>query len=126
MLLLVCGDRNWNNRPAIWDALRSYPADTVVIHGACRGADSIAGEEARRLGYGVREFPAEWSKWGKAAGPIRNRQMLAENPDLVIAFHENLAASRGTADTVREARVRDIPVLVVTGQPPSPADTPAR
>ena len=45
------------------------------------------------------EMPADWTKHGKAAGPIRNQKMLDECPDLVVAF----PGGKGTADMVRRA-----------------------
>lgn len=112
MKVLVCGDRNWHDRNRIARALAKLPTGTEIIHGACRGADIIAGEEARKLGFIIREFPADWSL-GPAAGPIRNRKMLNECPDLVLAFHPDIKTSKGTADTVREATRRGIRVLII-------------
>lgn len=112
MKVLVCGDRSWTDRARITRALAKLPKDTTVIHGACRGADIIAGEEAKKLGLTVREFPANWSV-GPSAGPIRNRKMLDEKPDFVLAFHPNIKTSKGTADTVREATRRGIKVLII-------------
>lgn len=114
MRVLVCGDRNWRDRERIARALTKLPAGTEIIHGACRGADILAGEEARKLGLVVREFPANWNM-GPSAGPIRNRKMLDESPDFVIAFHPNIKTSKGTADTVREATRRGIKVLIIDG-----------
>jgi ABC-type sugar transport system substrate-binding protein len=112
MRVLICGDRNWTNRARILRALAKLPPGTEVIHGAARGADQIAGEEAQKLGFRVFAFPADWSK-GRAAGPIRNRLMLDQKPDFVLAFHPDIKASKGTADTVREATRRGIKVLVI-------------
>jgi YspA, cpYpsA-related SLOG family len=114
MKVLVCGDRNWSDSKKIIDRISSLPQGTTILTGACRGADRIATEEARALHYEVIEFPADWDAHGRAAGPIRNREMLDQKPDLVIAFHSNLAASKGTADTVCEAKRRGIPVEVIT------------
>ena len=114
LVVLVCGDRNWANRTSIANCLKLLPRGTTIIHGGARGADSIAGEEAKKLGLAVEIFPAEWDKYGTAAGPIRNIKMLDRNPHLVIAFHPDLAKSRGTAHTVREARKRQIKVHLVT------------
>jgi hypothetical protein len=83
------------------------------IEGKLHGADKIAGRVAKELGFGLCEVPANWGAFGRKAGPIRNRQMLDLKPDLVIAFHDNLTESRGTADTVREAKRRGIPVEVI-------------
>ena len=114
LVVLICGDRNWNNRASIVKRLKLLPAGTLIIHGGARGADSLAGEEALKMGFEVQVFPAEWDKYGLAAGPKRNIQMLDQNPHLVIAFHPNLTKSRGTAHTVREARKRQIKVHLVT------------
>lgn len=97
MRLLICGDRNWTNRDLIRKHILRLKPD-VVIHGACRGADTIAGEEALDLEVEqIVAFPAKWSLSPKAAGPIRNSLMLKlGKPDLVLAFHNDLDASRGT------------------------------
>ncbi len=94
--ILVCGDRRWEDRETIEKVLGEYLPSTVV-HGACRGADTIAGEVARELGCHVVSYPAKWTEFGKGAGPIRNQKMLEETtPDLVLAFHEDLGRSKGT------------------------------
>ena len=114
MKVLVCGDRRWGDLSAIMSRLEKLPAGTVIIEGGATGADRLAQVAAVRLGFVVAEYPAEWEKYGKRAGSIRNRRMLDEKPDLVIAFHSNLAVSRGTKDTVNEARRRGIPVEIIT------------
>lgn len=108
MKVLVCGDRNWADKELIKSILKSTPDLELVIEGGARGADTLAREAAVELGVEVREYRADWEKYGRAAGPIRNRQMLDEKPDLVIAFHDNISESKGTADTLREAKRRGI------------------
>lgn len=51
----------------------------------------------------------------QAAGVIRNREMLAEGPDVVLAFHADLAKAKGTRHMVRIAREAGVPVRVVAG-----------
>lgn len=58
------------------------------------------------MGFPVERYPADWERYGKRAGPIRNRKMLDQGPDLVVAF----GGDKGTADCVREARRRGIAV----------------
>lgn len=114
MRVLICGDREWTDGKLIehFLELKEYWDDElVVIHGAARGADTLAGEAATRLGYRVEEYPADWEKYGKKAGILRNLQMLDTKPDEVWAFHDDLAASKGTAHTVREAKKRGIFVM---------------
>lgn len=48
-----------------------------VHHGAARGADAWAGMVAARNGFRVVEHPADWQKHGRAAGPIRNKEVAA-------------------------------------------------
>lgn len=114
MKILVCGDREWTDRARIFRILEGFLEEKpLIIHGGCRGADRLAGEVATNLGFKVEVYPADWRKHGKAAGPIRNRQMLDEHPDIVIAFHNDLKNSKGTKDTVTEAIKRGIPVKYV-------------
>lgn len=111
--ILVCGSRNWKDRNAIENALLGLriPHAQTVIHGAARGADSVAGIIARRLGYEVRDVPADWSKHGKRAGILRNLEMLDMEPDCVLAFQTD--GSRGTQHTIDEARRRRLWVKVI-------------
>lgn len=86
----------------------------VIIEGEAAGADSIARDVAESLGIPVEKYPANWTAHGLAAGPIRNRQMLTEGkPDAVLAFHDDIEASKGTKDMVQAAMLADLPVTVV-------------
>ena len=119
MLILICGDRNWTDRAAIVREIQKVvvqqspdaPCPTIM-HGAARGADTLAGQVAKSLGLLIRVYPADWNLYGRAAGPIRNQQMLDQNPDIVLAFHPDINKSKGTADMVRRARKKGIPVQV--------------
>lgn len=63
-------------------------------------------------------YPADWKTYGRAAGPIRNRQMLTcGQPDLVLAFHDALEISKGTANMVKIARKAGVPVVVISHHP---------
>lgn len=119
MRILVCGDRNWKNKELIEKVLlnivQSKNESFLIIHGACRGADQLAGEVAEKLNINILEFPAQWNKYGNAAGPIRNQKMLdEEKPDLVIAFHNNISQSKGTGDMIKRSKMANIPIKVFT------------
>ena len=111
--VLVCGGRDFRDRWLVHNCLDMIHADRViscVIAGAASGADHIAANWAKDRGIDLREFPADWKKFGKAAGPMRNRQMLNDGqPDEVVAF----PGGRGTADMVRAARAVGLPVQVI-------------
>ena len=116
MVVLVCGDRFWQDAHTIRRVLAGLGPDTVV-HGGAPGADRLAGVVAAGLGLSVRAYPAQWHQYGRAAGPLRNQEMLADaRPDLVLAFHRNLARSRGTGDMVRRAQAAGVQVRVFTGK----------
>ena len=96
--VLICGSRDWTRKNIIERELNKLePSKTLIIHGGARGVDRLAGKLAKERGIEVIVFPAEWDKYGKAAGMIRNQQMLKEGkPDLVLAFSENIEYSKGT------------------------------
>ena len=107
---LVCGGRDFTDMNAIsrvFDELEIWP-DDEICHGAARGADTLAGIVASGRGVKVTRFPADWSHHGKAAGAIRNQQMLDEfKPDIVLAF----PGGNGTADMCRRAKASGVLVI---------------
>jgi hypothetical protein len=108
--LLVCGGRDYADARAVDLALthllQSRGID-LLIHGAARGADTLAADWAKAHAVAVKAFPADWDASGNQAGPIRNQQMLDEGrPTACIAF----PGGRGTADMVRRAGAAGIPV----------------
>jgi hypothetical protein len=113
MRVLVCGGRYFADAELLnrtLDELHDKTRITLLIHGAQRGADKLAGSWARGRIVPVKEFPADWRKHGNSAGPIRNRQMLKEGkPDLVIAFPGGV----GTADMMEQARAAGVEVREV-------------
>lgn len=102
MKILCCGDRDWSNEELIYEGLCRMGRDTVVVHGNARGADKMCDAVAKRLGYVTIPYDANWEQHGRSAGPIRNRQMYKEHPDIQfwLAFHNNFERSRGTRDMV--------------------------
>lgn len=110
--ILICGDRNWSDQRSIEAFVNLLPRDAVVIEGGAPGADTLAGLCAITAGLSLLVYPADWRRYGRAAGPIRNAQMLDEGqPTEVHYFHDSIATSRGTANMVRQAQKRGIPVF---------------
>lgn len=107
MRIIVCGGRNYRDSGRIYLTLEEYVREEPsIVHGAALGADSLAGREAAALGLSIEPRPAEWDRHGKAAGPIRNQEMVDAGADLLIAFGGGV----GTADCIRRARKAGIPV----------------
>jgi hypothetical protein len=109
--VIVCGGRDFTNGALLFerlDAAHHKRPFAIVIHGAAKGADTLANQWAMRRGVSRQAVPAEWRKHGKAAGPIRNQKMLDKYaPDLVIAF----PGGSGTADMVARARAAGIETI---------------
>lgn len=107
MRILVCGDRSWTDVELLREVLEALHEQlniSCVIQGEATGADTLARLWAQQQGVLVESYPAQWGQLGKAAGPVRNRQMLEDgNPDFVIAFHNNIAESRGTRNLLNQA-----------------------
>ena len=104
----------------------------LVLHGGARGADAAIARAAHQLGWCSLVMPAEWGRHGRAAGPIRNRELLEQaiaravahtSPGsiasvLVVAF----PGGAGTASLVQQARRMasrsPVPISVAEVQPP--------
>lgn len=118
MRVLVCGGRHWESDSA-WnavmttlDSLHKTRMITAIIEGGASGADALARTWAEGRKVKCITVPADWAKYGRAAGPIRNQRMIDDfRPDYVVAF----PGGRGTADMVSRARASSVPVEEYTG-----------
>lgn len=118
MRLLVSGDRywKWEDRYTILKAVKELNP-SVIIHGGAKGVDTIAGAIGRHLGIEVIVFPAQWHIYGKAAGHIRNLQMIEEGkPDYLLACHPCIEDSKGTKHMIKSAKKHKIPYILITGE----------
>ena len=60
--------------------------EITVVSGGARGADRVGEEAAHAYGAQLEVFPANWKEYGKAAGAIRNKQMLDSGVDVAVQF----------------------------------------
>ena len=131
--LLVCGSRDFARSDGddqeelirahrqgltIEYHLRMFPNIGKLIHGAAQGADRTAATivrfKLRMAGDNIISFPADWQRYGRAAGPIRNTQMLDEGrPNRVLAFFTNVSSSRGTLNMVNQSLKRGLKVKCI-------------
>lgn len=109
MKVIVAGSRKWDESyKYVIDSFMDEhltPGD-IVITGGAKGVDTIAHQFASSHGYATVVVPAQWSRFGKAAGPIRNKAMLdlLEEGDQVWTFFIVGVDSPGTAAMERLAR----------------------
>ncbi|HEY9059623.1 MAG TPA: DUF2493 domain-containing protein [Pseudobacteroides sp.] len=112
MKVLVSGSRFYSDYRKILAVISSLDID-LLITGGCRGADFLAVRAARQCGIRYIEYPADWQRFGKSAGPRRNQAMLdMEKPDLLLVFHEDLSKSRGTRDMLHRVVRAGIPYRI--------------
>lgn len=125
--ILVCGGRRYGitmtddgyfvpNRKQVatlntyLDNMLSEFPDMLIIHGEAKGADSLAKDWAKSRNIEQIGFPAQWNKYGKAAGFLRNTEMLeVGKPDIVVAF----PGGTGTAMMCKIAAAADVEVRKV-------------
>lgn len=97
MKLLISGYRNYNDyeniKKQILNIVKGHK-NIVIIHGACKGVDTIASNIAEEMNYDEEQYPANW-KLGIKADPIRNERMITEGkPDIALIFISKF--SKGT------------------------------
>lgn len=118
--VVVTGGRSYEDRKTAYNVLSTLgladkdeyrmPTEIEIAHGGARGADTIADDWAVVHWVPVTVFEAEWDRYGKKAGALRNTKMLKEyEPDLVVAF----PGGKGTAHCCWQARSMGIPVLEI-------------
>lgn len=103
--VIIAGGRDFNDYELLkktMDALlvNKINYDIVVVCGKARGADTLGEQYAKSRGYKVDYYPADWNRYGRSAGFIRNEQM-AQNADALVAFWDG--ESRGTKSMIEIA-----------------------
>ncbi|MDO5445907.1 MAG: DUF2493 domain-containing protein [Eubacteriales bacterium] len=106
--IIICGGRDFRDRAlfeqSLDSILKNYE-DFTFVSGHAKGADTFAEEYARVHSIPVNVFKPDWKRYGKGAGPVRNREMLAfaaEKTPVIIAFWDG--KSKGTQNMLREAK----------------------
>ena len=103
----ICEHHNWKTPPTVEG---NYLYAVKVVSGGAKGIDTAAIDWAIVNWCNFVEFTARWEQHGRAAGAIRNQQMLDEaKPDYVVAF----PGGKGTADMVRRAQKVNVPIIKV-------------
>jgi len=111
--VIIAGSRGFNDYDLLCikcDKFFARKTPTMILCGEARGADALGRRYAEERGIEVGSFPAEWSKYGKSAGMLRNRAML-EHADALVAFWDERSA--GTKHMIEIAKGKGIPVRVV-------------
>lgn len=89
--IIIAGGRNFKPEKKHREWITEYlcrnfdGSDITIISGCCSGADKFGEEIAEKDNLPIKRYPANWDKYGRAAGPIRNRQM-AKIANICILF----------------------------------------
>lgn len=119
--VLVCGSRSITDAPWVYSQIEKYTQELirsnptnlnnpVLIEGEARGVDTIAKNYALEHNWSIEPYPAEWDKYGKSAGYIRNDTMVKE-ADFVIVLWDG--QSRGTKHDIDLCRRYNRPYVLV-------------
>jgi hypothetical protein len=96
--VIIAGSRTFDDYDLLFEKcsqiLEDYDSVAVeIVSGNARGADRLGERFAKEKGFALTLFPADWNKFGKSAGYIRNKEM-AEYADILIVFWDGV--SKGT------------------------------
>jgi hypothetical protein len=117
MNLAIVGSRNFKKKwlmdgiIELWIKLYGIPKS--IVSGGCSGADKMAESCAKKNSISTIIFHALWNKYGNAAGPIRNKQIV-DKSDFMIAFLEE--GSKGTKNSINLAKVKKIPLWIIENE----------
>lgn len=111
MKLAIIGSRIFNDYKLLQETLELYKHKiTLVVSGAAKGADSLGEKWALKNNIQTLIFPAEWDKYGKRAGYIRNEDII-KNCDCCIAFWDG--KSTGTKHSISLCKKYDKPCKII-------------
>lgn len=119
MRTIIAGSRTITEYAIVLQAIAASGFKiTSVVSGTASGVDRLGERYAREQALPLHQYPAEWVKHGKSAGPIRNRKM-ADNAEALIAIWDG--ESSGTRNMIQEALKRSLEVYVHNVQQPAPS-----
>ena len=115
--VIIAGTRDFKNYELLKQKMDKILANRVknneeiiIISGTARGADKLGERYAREKGYKIERYPANWDKYGKRAGYIRNEQM-AKVADACVCFWDE--QSKGTKHMIDLAKQYKLALRVI-------------
>ena len=112
MKIIIAGGRDFNDYNKLCqfcNKILSEQTEVEIVSGTANGADKLGEKYAVDNGHPIKQFPADWDKFGKSAGYKRNAQM-AEYADALIAFWDG--KSRGTKHMIDLAKRAKLKVRI--------------
>lgn len=115
MRVIIAGTRSLADREYVARAMnRSGLIPSCVVSGGCYGVDASGEKWAGENGVPCVRYPADWSRYGRSAGPRRNA-VMADNADALVAVWDG--KSRGTRDMIDRAIAKGLAVHILCPWP---------
>ena len=108
--LIIAGSRTFNDYDLLKTNLNTLNSITEIVSGTAKGADLLGERFAVENNIPIKKFPANWSKFGKSAGFLRNKEM-AEYADTLIVFWDG--KSKGTKHMIDLGYTNKLHITVV-------------
>lgn len=108
--IAVVGSRDYFSKYLVERFVYLLPREWTVVSGGSRGVDSWAEQTAQHHFRYVDVYYANWKKFGKSAGFIRNNEIV-NNCDAVVAFWDG--KSKGTRHTIQLAKNLNKPCIII-------------
>jgi hypothetical protein len=113
MKIIIAGSRNFTDYQTLkkcCDQILQDQTDIEIVSGAhYKGADKLGEQYAKERAYKLTQFPADWKRFGRAAGPKRNEQM-ANYANALIAFWDG--ESKGTKHMIKLAKNNNLEIYM--------------
>ena len=112
--LIIAGPRDYYDRENVFCHIHMFQGKfgiDEIVSGGASGVDTLAEEYANLYQIPFKLFPADWEKYGKAAGPIRNQQM-AEYGNVLLAFDRGTKGTKNMIETARRNHLRGFVVYI--------------
>ena len=114
MKVIIAGGRDFNDYDLLCqkiDKILSKQTDIEIVSGRAKGADQLGERYAKEHGYFIKMFPADWNRYNKQAGYIRNEDM-ANYADALIIFWNN--ESKGSQHMINIAKQQNLLIRIIT------------
>ena len=122
MRVIIAGSRSFEDLDLLCnfcDYVLSDLDDIEIVSGTAEGADNLGEEYAKLRGYPIKPFPANWKRYGKAAGPIRNEEMAAYSNMLIVFWDGKRKKKKNMIDTAEKKGLL-VRVCMFTPKPITP------
>jgi len=108
--LIIAGTRTFDNYNLLVSSVINFVDAKEIVSGCANGADTLGEQYAKQYGKTVVKYPADWNKYGKGAGHIRNKEMALYASHCIVFWD---GKSKGTENMISLAKENGLTLKVV-------------